>query len=135
MKQTAYMAVACLTLSACAAQPAHHRTPANGAHTIAKAHTLKGYPDGAPRAGTAFAKVRLGMGRAEVTGLIGPPTSQHGHITGKQFIPFYFGGDTFRSDWYYRGQGELVFSQSHYGSSQEQLITIAVEPGATGYPK
>ncbi len=126
---------ACLALGACATQPTHNSAPAPASTTTAKANALKGYPHGRPQPGTAFAKVRLGMGRAEVAGLIGPPTSQHGHITGKQFIPFYFGGDTFRSDWYYRGQGELVFSQSHWGSSQEQLITISVDPHATGYPK
>ena len=45
---------------------------------------------------------------------------------------FYFGGDAYRSDWYYRGEGELVFSQAHFGTVDEDLISIRVNPKDTG---
>ncbi len=127
--RTALTVLACLSLGACATQPAH---PGNAA---AQAHAQAGYPNGRPQPGSKFAKIRLGMSPGEVAGLIGPPTSQHGHITGKQFIPFYFGGDEYRTDWFYRGEGELVFSQASFGASAEKLIYIWVDMHSTGYTK
>lgn len=123
-------AAACLSLGACATQPVHRSSSAHAA-TAAD----KGYPNGRPAPGSKFTKIRLGMSRGEVAGLIGAPTSQHGHITGKGFIPFYFGGDEYRSDWFYRGAGELVFSQAHWGGSAEKLIYIWADPHANGYTK
>ncbi|HUW98063.1 MAG TPA: hypothetical protein VMV40_04355 [Acidiferrobacter sp.] len=94
-----------------------------------------GYLTGKPRPGSKFYKVRIGMSRQEVMGLIGPPTSESTHPTGKQFIPFYYGGDEFRTDWYYRGEGELTFSQVSYGSSSEDLIYVRVNRKSSGYAK
>jgi len=93
------------------------------------------YPTGKPRRGSKFAKLRVGMSRQEVMRIIGPPTSQDTHVTGKQFIPFYFGGDMYRSDWYYRGEGELTFSQVAYESPNQDLIYIRVDRKSTGYRK
>ncbi|MHB8254585.1 MAG: hypothetical protein ACYDEV_13025 [Acidiferrobacter sp.] len=126
--------VALASLSACAMPPGS----TSGAHpaTSKKVHAVhSGYLTGKPRPGSKFSKIRLGMSRQEVQSLIGPPTSENGHITGKQFIPFYYGGDTYRTDWYYRNEGELTFSQSHYGTSSETLIYIRVNPKATGFVK
>ncbi|MDA8390550.1 MAG: hypothetical protein M0Z76_07480 [Gammaproteobacteria bacterium] len=122
--------LACLSLGACATQPAHP-----GGAARAQADGLAGYPNGKPWPGSKFAKIRLGMSPGEVAGLIGAPTSQHGHITGKGFIPFYFGGDEYRTDWFYRGAGELVFSQARFGASAEKLIYIWVDSHSTGYAK
>ena len=120
-------------LGACATQPTKS---SNAAPAKQAAHPVKSsYPTGKPRPGSKFAKIRIGMGPQEVEGLIGPPTSENSHVTGKQFIPFYFGGDTYRTDWYYRGEGELTFSQAHYGSSEESLRYIRVNRKDTGYTK
>lgn len=48
---------------------------------------------GTPAPNSKFAKLEIGMGRSEVRDLIGSPNDTSGHITGKQFIPFYFGAD------------------------------------------
>ncbi|MHB1513219.1 MAG: hypothetical protein ACYCTF_12625 [Acidiferrobacter sp.] len=127
--------VAIGSLSACAT-PSGGASAGSGSHPAAKTHAKHtAYLNGKPRPGSKFAKLRPGMSRQEVQGLIGPPTSTAGHITGKQFIPFYFGGDTYRTDWYYKGEGELTFSQRYFGSPAEGLIYIRVNPKESGYHK
>ena len=37
--------------------------------------------------------------------LIGPPTDTSSHITGKAFIPWYFGEDRAETEAYYKGSG------------------------------
>jgi hypothetical protein len=74
-----------------------------------------------------FAKLTVGMGSKQVSDLIGPPTDQDGRMTGKNFNPFYYGNDRFRTTWYYKGHGKLIFS------SQSRLLEIQYNPEATGY--
>jgi len=69
----------------------------------------------------------------QVTDLIGEPTDTSAHITGKVFIPFYFGGDTTRVETFYRGEGQLTFSAAHFGSSNYVLEAIHVNPSESGY--
>ena len=47
---------------------------------------------------------------AEVTDLIGPPTDTNHYVTGKAFIPYYFGDDTTRTECHYKGIGRVIFS-------------------------
>jgi hypothetical protein len=54
-------------------------------------------------ADSPLAKVRVDMGQREVTDLIGPPTDVDSHITGKAFVPFYFGDDAHRMVHHYKG--------------------------------
>jgi len=125
--------VALGTLSACAVPPGG--SSGKGAATAKPKVVHSAYLTGKPRPGSKFAKVQPGMSRQEVENLIGLPTSRDGHITGKQYIPFYFGGDTYRTDWYYKGEGELTFSNNSYVSSNESLIYIRVDAKASGYRK
>ena len=84
-------------------------------------------------ADSPFAKVKLGMGIKEVYDLIGQPTDTSSHITGKQFNPFYFGGDTHRFEAMYKGQGRVVFSRSSRFSGDMQVIEINYDPNERGY--
>ena len=53
----------------------------------------------------------------QVIDLIGQPTDQGAYVTGKAFIPFYFGSDKTRWEMVYKGQGRLIFSnQSGFGT-------------------
>lgn len=79
---------------------------------------------GTPAPNSKFAKVRIGMGLRQVEDLIGRPDDTEGHITGKQFIPFFFGGDTHRLEAYYKNEGELTFSPGHFGGLPDVLIRI-----------
>jgi len=88
---------------------------------------------GTPAPGSKFAKLQLGMPMKEVFDLIGPPTDTSAHITGKAFIPFYFGGDSVRSEAYYRGEGQLTFTRTSIGASTFHLYGIHVNPAESGY--
>lgn len=84
-------------------------------------------------ADSPFAKVAVGMDMKEVYDKIGQPTDTGGHMTGKQFIPFYFGGDTHRVVSHYKGQGRIIFSRDGAFSSTMRVIEIQYDPTETGY--
>jgi len=74
------------------------------------------YPAGysAPPEGTLFADINLDASEYDVRKLLGEPDRANAYMTGKAGIPFYFGGDVARTDWFYRGQGRVVFSRNRY---------------------
>ena len=74
-----------------------------------------------------FAQLRYGMGTAEVEDIVGPPTDADHRITGKVFNPFYYGTDTNRQTWFYKGEGRLVFN------SRGRLIGARYDSGDRGY--
>ena len=91
---------------------------------------------GKPGPGSRFAQLQIGMPMKQVTDLVGAPTDQGAYITGKAFIPFYFGGDRYRHERVYKGQGRLIFAggdgwRGSYGSGN--LIWIIHNPAESGY--
>ena len=79
-------------------------------------------------ADSPFAKIKLGMGMDEVYALIGPPTDTGHHITGKAFIPYYYGGDTQRTEAIYKGLGTIVFSPNNHWTQHMGVIEINYNP-------
>ena len=67
----------------------------------------------------------------QVERLIGMPDESDSRITGKQNRPFYFGGDTQRTEAYYKGEGHLTFSNTRPDNAPDTLIRITVYPDAT----
>ena len=63
----------------------------------------------APASGP-LAAVHQGMDPAQVQRLAGAPSTVKPFITGKAFIPWYFGPDRTRTAYYYKGQGRVIFS-------------------------
>lgn len=113
-------------LAACAnpgAQPASSASPAASAIV------------GTPAPGSKFSRVRIGMGKKEVEDLIGQPTDQGGHITGKAFIPFYFGGGTSEIEAHYKGEGILTYASRNVGSTSYELIGVTVDRRESGYER
>ena len=88
---------------------------------------------GTPAPRSKFAKLRIGMPMKQVTDLIGEPNDTDAHISGKAFIPFYFGGDTVRAEAFYRNEGHLTYSGSHFGGVPNRLLEIHVNPDESGY--
>ena len=88
---------------------------------------------GIPAPNSKFAQLQIGMGMKQVTDIAGPPTDQGAYITGKAFIPFYFGSDRHRFELVYKGEGRLIFAGGSLGNfSGGNLIWIihcATEPG------
>lgn len=87
---------------------------------------------GTPAAKSKFARLEVGMSRTAVERLIGVPDDAASHITGRQFAPFYFGGDTHRYEAFYKNEGQLTYSNSSRASVPETLIIITVDRKATG---
>ena len=83
-------------------------------------------------AGTALARVKLGMSEPEVAAIMGVPTSQSNYQTGKAWIPYYYGSDTSRLDYKYKGVGVVVFGRNRY-SGQTKVIRIDYDPNEDGY--
>ena len=78
-------------------------------------------------AGSALARVEVDMTDAEVRKILGEPDNSNSYMTGKQFIPWYFGPDTHRTDWMFRGQGRVVFSRNRY-SGGLKVINVLYNP-------
>ncbi|MEP7296138.1 MAG: hypothetical protein ABI702_08115 [Burkholderiales bacterium] len=88
---------------------------------------------GKPAANSKFTRLTIGMGMRQVTDITGQPTDQGAYVTGKAWIPFYFGSDRYRHELVYKGQGRLIFAGGSAGDwSNGHLIWIihnAAEPG------
>jgi hypothetical protein len=95
-------------------------------------------PAPAPAAGgkaVDFSLIAVGMSQQEVNDLLGPPTGQRQHMTGKQFRPFNFGArDLQRMHYLYKGVGRIEFSLKSAYEGVFRVITIVPDPSETGYP-
>ena len=151
LEVTAALMAACV-LAACqttqgGAAPAPAPAPTAAAPVPAKpaegdTRHVKGINDwegditGKPGPGSRFGQLQIGMPMRQVTDLVGAPTDQGAYVTGKAFIPFYYGGDRYRHELVYKGQGRLIFAggngwRSSGGSGN--LIWIIHNPAESGY--
>lgn len=121
-----------LALNACA-NAGGSATDKPAAKTAAKTPTKTEAKtaDVPPPAGSKLAKVKLGMTDVDVRKAMGEPTGSKSYMTGKQWIPFYWGPDTGRTDWMYKGQGRVVFSRNRY-SGGLKVIRVTYDPHETG---
>jgi hypothetical protein len=106
------------TLSSCASGGG-----GNGATTSQTAA-----PQAAIPAASKFAKLQTGMARKEVHTKIGMPGDFKTIVSGKAWIPFYFGPDTTRTVEYYKSEGRLVYS-----GGNDRLVEIVYDPTEDGY--
>jgi hypothetical protein len=83
--------------------------------------------DTPPPPGHKFAKITVGMSDAEVRSILGEPNDASGHITGKAFIPYYYGSDTSRVEWLYKGSGIIQFSSNRW-SGRLKVIRVIYDP-------
>ena len=93
----------------------------------------EGYISGEPWKGAKFSRLEVGMSYRQVLDLIGPPTDQYSHVTGKAWIPFYFGSGRYEHKLLYKGQGRLVFAGDAGFSSNAHLIGIEFNRNESGY--
>ena len=80
-----------------------------------------------PPAGSPLAQVQVGWTDAEVRKALGEPDNANAYMTGKAFIPFYYGPDTHRTDWMYKGKGRIVYSRNTY-SGGLKVIRVMYNP-------
>ncbi len=93
----------------------------------------QGEISGVQAANSRFARLKIGMSQQQVTDLAGQPTDQGAYVTGKAFIPFYFGSDKSRWEMVYKGQGRLIFSNQAGFSSGYYLTWIIHNANEGGY--
>ena len=80
-----------------------------------------------PPAGSALSKVELGWTDTQVRKQLGEPDNSNAYMTGKAWIPFYYGPDTHRTDWMYKGKGRVVFSRNRW-SGALKVIRVLYNP-------
>jgi len=94
----------------------------------------EGEISGKPAPDSPFTKLQIGMGMKQVTDLIGQPTDQGSYVTGKAWIPFYFGSDKYRHEMVYKGLGRLIFAGgATFSAGNLNLIMIIHNAQEGGY--
>ena len=89
---------------------------------------------GKPAPGSKFSQLQIGMPMRQVTDIAGQPSDQGAYITGKAWIPFYFGSDRHRYEMVYKGMGRLIFAGGGVGDwSSGHLIWIIHNPNEGPY--
>lgn len=78
----------------------------------------------APPTGSALAQVQVGWTDAQVRKALGEPDNSNAYMTGKSWIPFYYGPDTHRTDWMYKGKGRVVFSRNRYSGGLKVIRVL-----------
>src|SRR5215510_10192005 len=86
-------------------------------------------------ADSPLAKIHEGMSKAEMLSLLGPPTDQDTSVTGKAFIPFYFGGDATATRLHYKGLGRVYVSGQGAFGGGEKVLKIEYDPQEPGFRK
>ena len=84
-------------------------------------------------ADSALAKIHEGMSKAEMLSLLGAPTDQDTSVTGKAFIPFYFGGDATATRMHYKGLGRVYVSGHGIFGGGEKVLKIEYDPQESGF--
>ena len=101
------------------------------------------HPQGAPQApaatpppaGSKLAGVREGMTPEQVQKIAGAPASIKPYVTGKAFIPWYFGPDRSRTAYYYKGQGRVIFSGEGGFGTDSHVLRVEYDPSDPGAPR
>lgn len=85
-----------------------------------------------PPAGSPLAKVQVGMSAREVETVLGPPSDENAYMTGKAFIPFFYGRDRWRRAYFYEGMGRVVFAGGGRFTQNARVQRVEYDPNETG---
>ena len=136
MRSRVLTIAALLGVSACAPGGGGASSPAASnpdQHKVVGLNGIEGEINGKIIPGSKFSRLQIGMVSREAESIAGLPNDTAGHITGKQFIPFYFGGDGTRVEAFYRGEGQLTYTHPSIGSTTLVLIGITADPTERGF--
>lgn len=110
------------------------KVEAGSGRTVKGINDFEGEITGHPAKNSKFTGLQIGMSLRQATDIAGPPTDQGAYMTGKAWIPFYFGGDRHRFEMAYKGQGRLIFAGGSMGDfSSGNLIWIIHNANESGY--
>src|SRR5262245_3963338 len=96
--------------------------PQNPAQDSAQAASTTPIPKG-----HVFEKVKYDMTDAQVKQILGAPTSTQAYVSGKHFIPYYYGTEGSREAWSYKGKGQIVFSRNRWNGNLT-VIEVVYDP-------
>ena len=120
--------------STASAAPSAKAESPEDTQTVKGINGWEGEISGKPSPGSKFTKLQIGMSMNQVTDLIGRPNDQGSYITGKAWIPFYYGSDRYRHEMVYKSQGRLIFAGGSAGDySSGHLTSIIHNAQESGY--
>ena len=117
---------------ACATAPPPAAAAAGDTLRVKGINDWEGDITGKPAANSRFTRLQIGMGMRQATDIVGQPTDQGAYVTGKAWIPFYFGSDRYRREMVYKGQGRLIFAGGSAGDWANGNLIWIIHNGAEG---
>jgi hypothetical protein len=135
---TAFLLMGCQTAqksgSTASETPSAKAEAPKGTQTVKGINGWEGEISGKPAPGSKFTKLKIGMSMKQVIDLVGQPNDQGTYVTGKAWIPYYYGSDRYRHEMVYKGQGRLIFAGGSAGDySSGHLISIIHNAKESGY--
>jgi hypothetical protein len=86
-----------------------------------------------PPSSSPMAKIQPGMRENEVMKILGPPDDSKAYITGKAFIPWYYGPDATRFAAYYKSKGRVIFEGGNaWGAGRGRVVRVEYDPSEDG---
>ena len=95
-----------------------------GGRTVTGLNGYEGEITGNPAPKSKFTRLQIGMPMKQVMDIAGQPSDQGAYVTGKAWIPFFFGSDRYRHELVYSGSGRLIFAGSSGYDTNAHLIWI-----------
>src|SRR5262245_15417576 len=90
------------------------------------------YPPPPPK--SKMAQITPDMREAQVMKIMGPPDDSKAYVTGKAFIPYYYGPDSTRFAAYWKGQGRVIFQGGNaWGAGRGKVVRVEYDPSEDGY--
>lgn len=86
--------------------------------------TFEGEIHGSIPPSSKWSKLQIGMQQNEVERIIGVSHNVRAYVTGKAFIPFYYGSDRHRYEVVYPGQGSVAYTGGSFGGGRGVLMMI-----------
>lgn len=110
------------------------KAPAGDTVHVKGINDWEGDITGKAASNSRFTRLQIGMGMRQVVDLVGQPSDQGAYVTGKAWIPFYFGSDRYRHEMVFKGQGRLIFAGGGVRDySSGNLIWIIHNAAEGGY--
>ena len=86
------------------------KVEAGSGRTVKGINDYEGEITGNPAKNSKFTSLQIGMTIQQAINIVGQPSDAGSYMTGKAWIPFYYGGDRHRTEFAYKGQGRLIFA-------------------------
>lgn len=84
-------------------------------------------------AASVFQPIKWGWSEGEVKVALGEPTTKDTRLTGREYVPFNFGGrGSVETTWFYKGKGRVVFLGAT-GGVNNRVVDVIDDPNEVGH--